>query len=61
MNADGKSDVSIVPSTRVNNAGLNPAAESGEGRDTTKGNVDQPNRSRALTRTRPVKRVGRRS
>ena len=33
MNADGKSDGPVVPSTQTNNTGTEPVAESAEGRD----------------------------
>jgi RNA-directed DNA polymerase len=52
MNANGKSDASIVPSNQANKAGTEPAAESAEGRDAAKRNVDQSNRSRAPQRKR---------
>ena len=52
MNVDGKSDESVVPLTRANNAGTEPAAESAEGRDAAKRNVDQSNQSRAPKRKR---------
>lgn len=40
MNADGKSHGSVVPSTRANNAGTEPAAESVEERGPAKRNAD---------------------
>ena len=52
MNADRKSDASVVPSTQANNAGTEPAAESVEGRDAAKRNVDQSNPPRAPQRKR---------
>lgn len=41
MNADGKSDGVVVPSTQANNAGAEPAAESAEGRDSAQRNTDE--------------------
>ena len=41
MNADGKSDEFVVPTTQVNNAGTEPVAESVEGRDSAKRNAEQ--------------------
>lgn len=41
MNADGKSDGFVVPSTQTNNAGAEPAAESAEGRDSAKRNTNE--------------------
>jgi len=55
MNADGKSDESVVPSTRVNNAGAEPAAEPAEGRDSAKRNAEPSDLDR------PPKRNKRRS
>lgn len=62
MNADGKSHEPIVPSTRANNAGTEPAAESVEGRPPTavsfrqcrsaKRNVDTSDSGRTQTRTK---------
>ncbi len=52
MNADRKSDASIVPSTQANNARAELAAESAEERDAAKRNVDQSSRSRAPQRKR---------
>jgi len=40
MNADGKSDEFVVPSTQTNIAGTEPAAESAEGRSSAKRNVE---------------------
>ncbi len=50
MNADGNSDGSIVPSTRANKAGTEPAAESVEERDTAKRNVSESDRPRTPSR-----------
>jgi len=55
MNADGNSDESVVPSTRVNNAGAEPAAEPAEGRDSAKRNAEPSDLDR------PPKRNKRRS
>ncbi len=52
MNADRKSDASVVPSTQTNNAGSEPAAESAEERDAAKRNASQSNLSRAPKRKR---------
>ena len=50
MNVDGKSDESVVPLTRVNNAGTEPAAESVEERDSAKRNTEQTDPGRAEKR-----------
>jgi RNA-directed DNA polymerase len=55
MNADRKSDESIVPSNQTNNAGTEPAAESAEGRDSAKRNAEPSDLAR------PPKRNKRRS
>lgn len=52
MNADGKSDESVVPPTQANNAGAEPAAEPAEERDSAKRNVDQSDLARAPKRNR---------
>lgn len=52
MNADGKSDGSVVPSTQTNNAGTGPAAESVEGRDPAERNVDQNDLHRTPSRNK---------
>lgn len=52
MNADGKSDASVVPTTQANKAGPEPVTESVEGRDAAKRNVDQSNLPRAPQRKR---------
>jgi len=54
-NADGKTDGSVVPSTQVNNAGTEPAAESVEERDSAKRNAAPSDLDR------PPKRNKRRS
>ena len=51
MHAGGKSDVPIVPTKRANNADEQSAAESVEGRGTTKGNAEQPTMLRTQSRT----------
>jgi len=50
MNVDGKSDESVVPLTRANNAGTEPAAESVEERDSAKRNTEQTDPGRAEKR-----------
>jgi len=50
MNEHGKSDRPAVPEKPPNNAGQ-PAAEGREGRDLAKGNLQQQNASRTLSRT----------
>lgn len=52
MNADGKSDESVVPSTQANNVGTEPAAELAEGRDSAKRNIMSPDPDRAPKRNR---------
>ena len=52
MNADRKSDESIVPPTRANNAGTEPVAESVEERDSAKMNTLQHDRPRTSSRTK---------
>ena len=52
MNADRKSDESVVPSTQTNNAGTEPAAEPVEERDSAKMNTQQTERPRTLSRTK---------
>ena len=52
MNAAGKSDGSVVPSTQTNKAGTDPAAESVEERDPAERNADQPDLDRAPKRKR---------
>ena len=49
MNADGKSDGSVVPAKRANNAAEAPA-ESAEGRDSAKRNAKQANLDRTQKR-----------
>jgi len=51
MNADGKSDESIVPSKLVNNGGAEPSAELAEERDSTKRNDGQSALHRPLGET----------
>lgn len=51
MNADRKSDGSIVPSAQANKAGAEPATEPVEERDPAKMNAQQPDRSRTQRRT----------
>jgi len=56
MNADGKSDESVVPAKLANNGGTEPPAELAEERDSTKRNVEQS----ALPRTQSrIKRQSR--
>ena len=50
MNADGKSDESIVPAKLANNGGAEPSAELAEERDSTKRNVDQATLYRTQSR-----------
>lgn len=50
MNADGKSDEFVVPSTQANNAGTEPAAESAEGRNSAKRNVQSSGLDRSPKR-----------
>jgi RNA-directed DNA polymerase len=52
MNADRKSDASIVPPNQTNNTGTEPVAESAEGRDAAKRNVDSSDPPRAPKRKR---------
>ncbi len=52
MNAAGKSDGFVVPSTRANKAGTEPAAESVEERSPAKRNVDQTDLPRAPKRNK---------
>lgn len=52
MNADGKSDEFVVPSTQANNAGTEAAAESVEERNSAKRNVDTPDPDRTPKRTK---------
>lgn len=52
MNADGKSDGVVVPSTQANNAGTEPAAESVEERTPAKRNAKESDRPRAPSRKR---------
>jgi RNA-directed DNA polymerase len=52
MNADGKSDGSVVPSTQANNAGTEPVTESVEERDSAERNVDQTDLHRAPKRNK---------
>jgi len=52
MNADGKSDESIVPITLANKSSAELPAELGEGSDSTKRNVGQSALSRIQSRTR---------
>ena len=52
MNTDGKSDGFVVPSTRANKTGTEPAAESVEERNPAKRNVDQTDLPRAPKRTK---------
>lgn len=50
MNADGKSDEFVVPSTQANKAGPEPAAESVEGRNSAKRNAGTSSPDRAQKR-----------
>lgn len=50
MNADGMADRSVVPSTRGNNAGTQPAADSVEERDLAKRNAQQADLDRSQKR-----------
>ncbi len=50
MNADGKSDESVVPATSANNGGAEPSAELAEERDSTKRNAGQAALSRTQSR-----------
>lgn len=50
MNADRKSDESVVPATQTNKAGTEPAAESAEERDSAKMNTQQTDRPRTSSR-----------
>jgi len=52
MNADGKSDEFVVPSTQANNAGTEPAAEPVEERNSAKRNVDTSDPDRTPKRTK---------
>ncbi len=52
MNADGKSDEFVVPSTQTNNAGTEPAAESAEGRSSAKRNVELSDLDRSPKRNK---------
>ena len=52
MNADRKSDESVVPSTQTNNAGTEPVTESVEERDSAKMNTHQTDRPRTLSRNK---------
>ena len=52
MNANRKSDESVVPSTQTNNAGAEPVTESDEGRDPAKMNTQQTDRPRTLNRNK---------
>ena len=52
MNARGKSDDSIVPLTPANNGGTEPPAESVEGRESARRNIDQSNLDRTQSRKR---------
>ena len=52
MNADGKSDESVVPTTQANNAGTEPVTESVEERDSAERNVDQTDLHRAPKRNK---------
>lgn len=52
MNADGKSDESIVPSTQANNADAESVAESVEERGSAKRNTDQHDLSRTPSRNK---------
>jgi hypothetical protein len=51
MNAEGKSDGSVVPSTQANKAETESAAESAEERDPAKRNVGQADLHRTPSRT----------
>ena len=50
MNADGKSDGSVVPSNPANHGGAEPPAESAEGRLPAKRNIEQAASARTLSR-----------
>lgn len=50
MNTDGKSDRPIVPTTRANNSGAEPVAESAEERGRAERNVESPDPSRTQKR-----------
>ena len=52
MNADGKSDESIVPSTQANNTDAESVAESAEERGSAKRNIDQHDLSRTPSRNK---------
>jgi RNA-directed DNA polymerase len=52
MNADGKSDRSVLPSTLTNNTGTEPVAESAEGRDRAKRNAVSSDLPRSPKRKR---------
>jgi len=52
MNADGKSDESLVPAKLANNGGAKPSAELAEGRDSTKRNAGRAALSRTPSRTK---------
>ena len=51
MNTDRNSDESVVPATSANNEATEASAESSEGRDSTKRNVEQTDLSRIQGRT----------
>jgi group II intron reverse transcriptase/maturase len=52
MNADGKSDEFVIPSTQVNNAGTEPGAESVEERDSAKRNAERADLHRTPRRNK---------
>jgi len=52
MNADGKSDGSVVPSTQGNKSGTEPAKDSVEERDPAKRNADQSDLHRTPKRNK---------
>ena len=52
MNADGKSDESVVPSNPANKGGTEPPAESAEERRSARRNTDQSNLDRTQSRNR---------
>ena len=54
MNADGKSDEFVIPSTQVNNAGTEPGAESVEERDSAKRNAERADLHRHRGGTNPA-------
>jgi len=53
MNADGKSDESVVPATLANNGSAEELTESVEERDSAKRNVEQPASDRTQSRDQP--------